>query len=137
CSSDLPAGSGATDDANAAAARTSDAAGTQAKTTKVTVRATPAGASFFLDGEPVVPAADGTIERPSGETHKLRVEAAGFTTDERSITFDADRVLDVRLVRGGKSSVTTGAGGGGPKPAGSARPTGTKQPADPSEVLGY
>ena len=97
---------------------------------KVTLRITPAGASVFLDGEPVTPAADGTIERPTGESHRLRVEAAGFTTDERTLAFEADRAVDVRLVRGK----------GIAKPAASVHPSSgqaVKPPTDPSDVLGY
>jgi serine/threonine protein kinase len=126
-------GSAPADDPSAASARGADAG----RPTKVTLRATPAGATFFLDNEPITPGADGTIERPGGETHRLRVEAAGFTSEERSITFDADRVVDVRLVRGRGASGTSGTvGGGSPRPAPSARP-GAAKPTDPSEVLGY
>ena len=99
--------------------------------TKLTVRTTPPGATVFLDGEAVTLAADGTLERPAGETHKLRVEAAGFAPDERTLTFDSERIVDVRLARGNKGTAAT-------KPVVSAHPpTGTKPPADPSDVLGY
>ena len=97
---------------------------------KLTLRLTPPGASVFLDGEPVTPAADGVVERPTGESHRLRVEAPGFTTDERTLVFEADRAVDVRLVRGK----------GVARPAVSAHPTpgqAPKPPADPSDILGY
>jgi serine/threonine-protein kinase len=98
--------------------------------TKLSVRITPPGATVFLDGEAQTLGPDGALERPAGETHKLRVEAAGFAPDERTLTFDAERVVDVRLARG---KATTAA-----KPVVSAHPaTGTKPPADPSDVLGY
>ena len=93
----------------------------------IAIRATPPGAAFFLDGEPITPLPDGTIERPAGETHRLRVEAAGFAPEERSLSFDADRTVDVRLAR-----ARDGAAPGG-KPGASSRP----KPTDPSEVLGY
>jgi serine/threonine-protein kinase len=97
---------------------------------RVTLRAIPVGAAVFLDGEPITLAADGSIERPAGETHRLRVEAAGFTTDERSLAFDADRTIDIRLVKARPGAV------GGGRPGGPARP-GPGKPSDPSDVLGY
>jgi serine/threonine protein kinase len=102
-----------------------------ARATRVTVRGAPAGATLSLDGEPVTLSADGAIERPAGETHRLKVEAAGFVTDERSITFDADRALDVRLIRARAGPPPTGG-----KPGGTTRP-GTTKTTDPSDVLGY
>lgn len=96
----------------------------------MTLRAIPAGAAVFLDGEPITLAADGSIERPAGETHRVRVEAAGFTADERSLAFDADRTIDIRLVKARPSAV------GGGKAGGPARPA-SGRPSDPSEVLGY
>jgi serine/threonine protein kinase len=100
------------------------------RTTRLTLRGVPAGATVSLDGAPAALATDGSIERPAGETHRLKVEAAGFVTDERSVTFDADRAVDVRMARarGGVATTT--------RPATSARP-GTAKPADPSDVLGY
>jgi hypothetical protein len=100
------------------------------RTARLTLRGVPAGATVSLDGTPAALAADGTIERPAGETHRLKVEAAGFVTDERSITFDADRAVDVRMARG--------RAGAGPstRPTPSAR-AGTPRPTDPSDVLGY
>lgn len=100
------------------------------RTARMTLRGVPAGATVSVDGTPAPLASDGTIERPAGETHRLKVEAAGFVTDERSLTFDGDRVVDVRMAR------ARGGAGAPTRPATSARPGSTK-PADPSDVLGY
>ena len=120
------------DDGSAAAVGSTHLA---ARAARVTLRGTPPGATLSLDGEPVTVSADGSIERPAGETHRLKVEAAGFVSDERSITFDADRVIDVRMARARGGATTTGAGPGA-KPTTPPRP-GTPKPADPSDVLGY
>ena len=100
------------------------------RTARMTLRGVPAGATVSVDGTPAPLASDGTIERPAGETHRLKVEAAGFVTDERSLTFDGDRVVDVRMAR------ARGGAGAPTRPATSARPGSTK-PADPSDILGY
>jgi serine/threonine protein kinase len=100
------------------------------RTARMTLRGVPAGAAVSLDGVPAALATDGTIERPAGETHRLKVEAPGFVTDERSITFDADRAIEVRMARARAGSGPT------TRPTTSAR-AGTPKPTDPSDVLGY
>jgi serine/threonine-protein kinase len=106
-----------------------------ARVAHVTLRGAPAGATLLLDGQPVTLGADGALERPVGESHRLKVEAAGFVSDERTLAFDSDRTVDVKLTRArGGTSVTGGAGG--PKTTGTAAHPGNK-PADPSDVLGY
>ena len=101
----------------------------------VTLRGAPAGATLSLDGQPVTLGADGALERPIGESHRLKVEAAGFVTDERTIAFDADRTVDIKLTRARGGTSVTGSTGG-PKPPATAAHPGNK-PADPSDVLGY
>jgi serine/threonine-protein kinase len=107
------------------------------KSARVTLRGVPGGATVSLDGAPVTLAADGTIERPAGETHRLKVEAAGFVTDERSLTFDSDRAIDVKMARARTGAAPAGVGAGaGTKPTTPARPA-TAKPTDPSDVMGY
>ena len=103
-----------------------------ARPTRVTLRTTPPGAALFLDGEAVTPAADGTIERPAGETHRLRVEAVGFEPQERSITFDSERVVELHLTRARPGAKAAGSARPNTVPGQTAKPT-----ADPSDLLGY
>ena len=128
------ASSAASSSAQATSAQTPETQVPEAQVTmprvaKIKLRITPPSAAVFLDGKPLTLDADGMFLVPSGETHRLRVEAAGFATDERTVSFTTERTLEVRLVRGQ----------GGPKPVVSARPNAgaTPKPTDPSDVLGY
>ena len=97
---------------------------------RITLRATPPAAVVFLDGEAVTTHPDGAIERPTGEIHRLRIEAPGYTAEERTLTFESDRTVAVRLVRARAGTPV------GIKLAAPSHSTGTKI-TDPSEVLGY
>ena len=69
-----------------------------AQPTRLRVRATPAGARVTADGDPVV---DGVAEFGEARTVKVRVEADGYTPQERAVALRPGGTvdLDVRLVK--------------------------------------
>jgi serine/threonine-protein kinase len=75
-------------------------------TARVSIRATPPSAQLLLDDAPVPNPFTGQF--PRGDLrHRLVVKAPGYRSEARWIAFDADRDLDIALVKGAGGAATT------------------------------
>ncbi|MEZ4308286.1 MAG: serine/threonine-protein kinase [Polyangiaceae bacterium] len=79
-----------------AAVTASDAARADASTIEVKLSAKPDGAKMFLDDAALTNPFTGRFHRDDKE-HTLRVEADGYTTATRAISFGSDQTIEVAL----------------------------------------
>jgi hypothetical protein len=81
------------------------------------VSAEPAAATLLLDGAPIPNPFDGKFER-SEARHRVEASLAGFRSEVSWITFDADRDVAIKLVRGhGKREERAPAAAAAPAPS--------------------
>ncbi len=82
--------------ADVAGAPAPSAAASVARSAVLTIRSTPADATVFLNGRQVL-GQPPQFDVGLGSEHTLRVERAGFETEERRVRVDADTTLHVEL----------------------------------------
>lgn len=106
---------------------------------EIKINAVPGEARIFVDDKPVVgnPFA-GKFGKDAGE-HHVRVEAAGFKTSTRTISFASNLSVDIALEKATDSGPKTPSGPGpavvAPPPTDEVKPTGNKKvirPLDPN-----
>jgi serine/threonine-protein kinase len=92
---------------------------TAAATIEISVSANPPEAKIFLDDKALPGNPAKTTMPKDGVAHRVRIEAAGYTTKVDSITFERDRSMDIALVKDADpDKAHHPAGGQGPVGAG-------------------